>query len=337
MGRRCDGCRGQNHRSAAPTIGCGIVWNRDGEGVMMLRTGLQRLLAALSRVGADPEDNDDLRLHKTLLVTASCLTFMPGLLWGITYLAFDEPLAGAIPGGYGLLTLLSLLLFAVTHRYHLYRFSQLACGLLLPFLLQVTLGGFVNASAVILWSLLCPLFALVLDAPRHAPRWLLAYLGLVVLSGVLDPYLRATNNLPPTLVRAFFVLNLGSVSAISFVLLYYFVAQKNTLLGLLRIEQAKAETLLLNMLPKEIAAILKNEQRTIADHVDGASILFADIVNFTPLTTALAPTEMVELLNELFSAFDALVDQYGVEKIRTSGDSYMVAAGVPRQRPDHAQ
>jgi len=94
---------------------------------------------------------------------------------------------------------------------------------------------------------------------------------------------------------------------------------------------------LLNILPKEIATILKNEERTIADQYDEASVLFADMVGFTPLSAKLPPVEMVELLNEVFSYFDSLLDKYGVEKIRTIGDNYMVASGVPRGRPDHAQ
>ena len=94
---------------------------------------------------------------------------------------------------------------------------------------------------------------------------------------------------------------------------------------------------LLNILPKEIATILKNESRTIADDYTDASVMFADMVGFTPLSAKLAPVEMVELLNEVFSFFDSLLDKYGVEKIRTIGDSYMVASGVPRRRSDHAQ
>ena len=94
---------------------------------------------------------------------------------------------------------------------------------------------------------------------------------------------------------------------------------------------------MLNILPPEIAAILKNEERTIADYFPGASILFADMVGFTPMTAAMAPAAMLELLNEVFTFFDSLVDKYGLEKIRTIGDSYMVASGVPRPRPDHAQ
>ena len=102
-------------------------------------------------------------------------------------------------------------------------------------------------------------------------------------------------------------------------------------------EQEKSSKLLLNILPKEIAEILKNENRLVADAYPEASILFADLVGFTPLSNQLSPIEMVQLLNEVYSHFDLLVEKYGVEKIRTIGDNYMVASGVPVSRSDHAQ
>ena len=304
----------------------------------MLPTQFPRqVITAIARIGADSNDSDDVRLQKALLVGGSFMFILAGALWGLMYIAFGERLAGAIPLGYAAISFCSVILFAWTRRYRFFRFSQLMLILLLPFLLMVALGGFIHSSAVILWSLICPLGALLFDEPRFAPRWFLTFLGLVVLSGLVQPYVRLTNNLPPALVITFFVLNIGAVSAIAFTLLYSFVRQKNNALRLLRIEQEKSENLLLNILPKEIAAILKNESRTIADHFDGVSILFADMVGFTPLTAQMKPGEMVELLNEVFSYFDTLVDKYSLEKIRTIGDSYMVASGVPRPRSDHAQ
>jgi adenylate cyclase len=124
-------------------------------------------------------------------------------------------------------------------------------------------------------------------------------------------------------------MNIGALSAIVFVLLYYFVGQRNVL-------QDKSDRLLLNILPEEIASILKDGTRTIADYHAEASILFADVANFTPMSAGMTPGELVELLNEVFSDFDALVEKYDVEKIKTIGDCYMVAAGVPHARPDHA-
>jgi guanylate cyclase len=259
------------------------------------------------------------------------------MLWGLLYLLLGHFLAGSIPLSYAILSSLSVIVFYLTGRYRFFLFSQLLLILFLPFLLMIALGGFIKSSAVIVWSLLSPLGALLFDEPRGALRWLAAYLGLAVVSGFLEANPLSTSSLSPAAVTIFFILNIGTVSAIAIVLLAYFVNEKNRLFVLLRNEQGKAEDLLLNILPKEIAAILKNESRTIADDYTEASVMFADMVGFTPLSARLRPAETVELLNEVFSFFDSLLDKYGVEKIRTIGDNYMVASGVPRHRPDHAQ
>src|SRR5205085_194077 len=114
-------------------------------------------------------------------------------------------------------------------------------------------------------------------------------------------------------------------------------SQRNVALAALRAEQEKSEALLVNILPSSIAERLKNATQTIADHFDSASILFADVVDFTPLAQRLPPAEMVGILDQLFSRFDAVVERHGLEKIKTIGDCYMAAAGVPDPRPDHAR
>lgn len=298
--------------------------------IVMIRDSLTRIITSLARVGSDPNDEDEVRLQKSLLVVIAIPFCAAGISWGMIYIFFNEPYAGAIPLSYGILSLLSIFYFGRTGRFQLFRFSQLVLILLLPFFLMVSLGGFVNGSAVILWSLICPMGAMLFDERRHAPRWFFAFMCLVVLSGFLQPYVRIANNLPPNLVIFFFITNLIAVGWLVFMMVYYFVGQKNVF-------QEKSELLLLNILPKEIAAILKNENRTIADHYDEASVLFADMVDFTPLSAQMPAVEMVELLNDIFSFFDSLSDKYDVEKIRIIGDSYMVASGVPRSRTDHAQ
>jgi len=286
--------------------------------------------AWVTRIGAAPDDSDDIRLQKTILVMCALPFCVIGVVWGAMYYLGGAPLAGAIPAGYGVISLLSVGLFAITRHYGLFRFIQLTLILLLPFLLMLTLGGFVSGSAVILWSLICPMGAVIFDTRGNAARWFLAFLGLVLLSGFLQPYLDDRYGIAPELVTFFFVVNFVGVTAIIFVMILYFVGEKNAF-------QARAEALLLNILPKEIADILKRDQRVIADQFDGASILFADIVGFTPMSATMTPQAVVQLLNDVFSQFDALVDEYGLEKIKTIGDCYMVAAGVPRPRPDHAQ
>lgn len=291
----------------------------------------------MAHIGVDPNDSDELRLQKSSLTLGAFMFILAGALWGILYFLFGQPIAGAIPFSYAVVSFFSVIFFHYTRRYESLLFSQLLLILFLPFLLMIALGGFVNSSGVILWSVICPLGALIFEKPGRATRWLVAYLALLIISGFLEFHPLVNAPLSPTLRAIFFVMNIGAVSAIAVVLLAYFVSQKNQLFMLLQNEQAKSENLLLNILPKEIAAILKNENRTIANHYTEASVLFADMVGFTPLSAQIPPVEMVELLNEAFSFFDSLLDKYNVEKIRTIGDSYMVASGVPRQRPDHAQ
>lgn len=105
----------------------------------------------------------------------------------------------------------------------------------------------------------------------------------------------------------------------------------------LQIEKDKSEKLLLNILPEPIAEKLKAENGTIAESFAEASILFADIVDFTKLSARISPEELVQFLNHVFSAFDSLVEKHGLEKIKTIGDAYMVVAGLPEPREDHAQ
>jgi guanylate cyclase len=292
-----------------------------------------RIADAVSETG----DTEELRLQKALLVVVSLLITIAAILWGALYVFFGESVAGSIPISYSMLTSISLAIFLVTRRYEFYRTTQMVLILLLPFFLMVALGGFINSSAVILWSVLCPLSALILVKTREAPRWMLVYLGLLILGGFLQPFSRVSNNLPPALVvPLFFIMNIGAVTGIAFLLLYYFVRERNRAYQLLREEQDRSDSLLLNVLPKEIALILKNEDRTIADYFDSASVLFADIVGSTPLFATMDPEEIVDWLNEIFSMFDRLVEKHRLEKIRTIGDNYMVAAGVPQPRSDHA-
>ncbi|MGJ3248043.1 MAG: PAS domain S-box protein [Elainellaceae cyanobacterium] len=104
----------------------------------------------------------------------------------------------------------------------------------------------------------------------------------------------------------------------------------------LQAEQEKSERLLLNILPMAIAEQLKQQPSSIADRFDDVTILFADIVDFTSLSARVQPTELVNLLNDIFSSFDQLADHHQLEKIKTIGDAYMVVGGLPTSRPDHA-
>lgn len=181
------------------------------------------------------------------------------------------------------------------------------------------------------------MLALVLYRPRQAHYWFLAFLAAILISGLAQPYLRSVHNFPAETLAIITLNNIIGISCLVFAALHFFVNQRDLAYRPLNLERDKAENLLLNILPKDIAAVLKDHSDVIAEQFDGASILFADGVSFTPFSARLTPTDLVQLLNDVFSDFDALVEKYGLETIKTIGDGYIVAAGVLRPRADHAR
>ena len=302
----------------------------------MIRRFIQPILPWMARIGYDEHDSDEMRLQKTLLTLGSCMFIAAGTLWGILYFSLGEKIAGSIPLGYVLVSSLSLVVFHFKRRYKFLLFIQLLLILFLPFLLMIALGGFIRSSAVIIWSILSPLGALLFGESRQGLRWLAAYLSLTLISGYFEFNPWVSSSLAPATIIIFFILNIGTVSTIAILLLAYFVNQKNRLFELLRQEQFKSESLLLNILPRDIAARLKRGEHRIADNYEAASIMVVDLVDFTPLSAACEPEAMVEFLSEMFATFDQLVEKYSVEKIETVGDSYMVGAGLPTPDSNHA-
>lgn len=281
------------------------------------------------------------QLHQELLVTSSTIMALLSLLWGLIYLYIGAVAAGAIPILYAALSFASIGYYALTGRYHFFRFTQLLVTLIFPATLMLVLGGFINSSGVILWSLTSPVGAMLFAGRRQAAGWFAAFTVLVVVAGLIDggvlPSPLPAATLPTMdLTTTFFIMNVIGPSVVVFLLLAFSTRQRDRSRELLLLEQAKSEQLLLNVLPQSIAARLKAGEARIAECYDDASILFADIVGFTPLSAELGVEVVVDLLNDIHSAFDAIVARYGLEKIRTIGDGYMVVAGVPTPRPDHA-
>jgi adenylate cyclase len=228
--------------------------------------------------------------------------------------------------------------FDRTGRDRMLRTSQLWMSLLLPFALQWSLGGFGHGSAVSLWAFTAPLGALLIVGPREAAPWFAGFGALVAGSGAMEGALSAAApRVSGSAVAAFFVLNVLGVTATAFVLLQHVVRARERALTGLEIERAMSERLLLNVLPPSVAKRLKQSEEAIADSFPEATVLFADIVGFTPFTQGLAPAEVVRLLDRVFARWDSLAARHGVEKIKTIGDSYMAAAGLPTARADHAE
>lgn len=295
-----------------------------------------RLLDRLGDLGARPETSQDQRLRAGTLVFASLVIALLSCVWVITYLAFGYPVSAAIPATFQVITVVGLAVLPRTRRFDIFRTTQFAAFMLLPALLQASLGGFVASSAMIMWSVFTPLAALALLGLRRSVGWLLVFFVELVVLAILDPVLSEDPAALPTgFVITFFVLNVMGVTLCTYLMLGYFVGQQDRARLALEAERERSERLLLNVLPEPIARRLKERTGVIAEHYDAVTVLFADLVGFTARTAVMEPTELVALLDRVFSAFDRLADDEGLEKIKTIGDAYMAAAGVPERRPDH--
>jgi guanylate cyclase len=289
-------------------------------------------------VGSLPTDPPELRLRKSALVLSSLLITVLAFVWVGTYAALGLWRSALIPLAYQVASIGGLAYFARTKRYDVYRASQVLLILVLPFLLQWSLGGFVESGAVALWAFVAPLGALVFSGSRQAVGWFAAFAVLVGVSALIDGLLPEPDPPIPTwLVITFFALDILGPAVTTFALLEYFVRSRDRAYRLLAEEQERSETLLLSIFPRPIAERLKVSRGVIAERSDEVSVLFADITGFTPAAERLPAEEVVVLLNEIFSAFDELVAAHGLEKIKTIGDGYLVAAGIPTPRADHAE
>ncbi|MBW2408438.1 MAG: PP2C family protein-serine/threonine phosphatase [Deltaproteobacteria bacterium] len=177
----------------------------------------------LSHTGGLSSDDQELQLRKAVLILLAGTCSVLGVLWALAYFSLGLPAAGIIPLGYSVVSTISLLYFFRSKKYKLFCRGQLALILILPFFLQWHLGGFAASGAVILWSLLAPIGALMFAGTTRAVPWFLAYGILMIISSMVGGKTGSQVILPPAAVIVSFLMNIGGVSAIVFFLLKYFV------------------------------------------------------------------------------------------------------------------
>ena len=277
-----------------------------------------------------------MRLRKALLVRIAILILPISFLWAGLYIAFGA-WSGSVALLYAAISIVSIMIFARNGNFRLLLRIQLTDILLAPTLSMIALGGFLPGGSPGIWGILAPLGALVFDGVRAGVRWFIAFVTIFLASGLIGIALRIPSPLPEWFSGMLLAMNVVVGGTIFFTLLALFARQREDALTALRSEQQRSEGLLLSILPASIVERLKGEPRTIADQFTVASVLFADVVDFTARSKDLPAAEVVGLLDRLFSHFDTLAERHGLEKIKTIGDAYMLAAGVPVPRPDHAR
>ena len=286
---------------------------------------------ALER-GLSPEE----KLSGDMLVFSTALMMVASMLWLAIYWSFGQRYSTLIPMVFLLASLCTIVFFLKTRQLALFCLMQLTLFLFTPFVLQWTMGNFVNSSGVSLWALLAPVGAIVILGTRESVPWFVAYIFMTAMSGMFDYVLQwDTKQLDMRTVAVFFALNFVSISAMVYVLLWYFSREKIKLREAVEaqgravsMEKELSDRLLLNILPESIAIRLKRQETNIADGHADVTVMFADIVNFTHMSEEMSPNETVHLLNDIFSEFDMLAEKHSIEKIKTIGDAYMAAGGL---------
>ncbi|MEI7843106.1 MAG: adenylate/guanylate cyclase domain-containing protein [Gallionellaceae bacterium] len=298
----------------------------------------------LMSIGQNLMDTQEDKLRKSLLIFACAFMNFAVMLWLAIYWYMGINFSSNVSLGYQAISIASLVYFLKTKNFEVFRFIQLTLFLFAPFIMQWSIGSSINASGVMLWALLAPIGALVVSGWKESIPWFVAYMVMTLISGVFDYLLGdgGTSGVPMKTIGVFFALNFAAMSSILYFLVRHFVLEteriKNQLdiqNALLAEEQTKSERVLFNVLPSNIARRLKDNQGLIADGHADVTVMFADLVNFTQLTEQMSPEQMVSLLNTVFSWFDNMTEKYGLEKIKTIGDAYMVVGGITREREDY--
>jgi class 3 adenylate cyclase len=247
---------------------------------------------------------------------------------------------------FGLLVPLAILLTLVSFSKGYERWMQSATALLMIAVLvgilsMIAVSGPHELGATLYLFGLLPVVSFLFAATRlfFLPALGVALLTLAVFEWVLFRHngLIASGSLEPEIAIAanFFIISEISIGALAS---FFFERSGRTRFIqelIIAQERLRSDDLVYNMLPAAIAERLKRKE-LIADKIEGASVLFADLVNFTRLSATLAPSDVLVMLDQCFTCFDRITEKYGAEKIKTIGDSYMVAVGVPQGRPDHA-
>jgi adenylate cyclase len=279
-----------------------------------------------------PGDSENIRLQKTLGVLLIFLSVINVFLNLIPQLYFGIYSPSLLFAFLGLLFFFGgLLILAVPRTFNFIVKLLPLSGVLVFSIGQVLYGGFASGMISVHWNLaVIVAVVMVVGARFSAWTFVLSTLALFFVA-LFEPYANEIG--PEFTTEARMVTNFFSLEALMVTLFF------GVLYLFLRMEyyRRRSNDLLQNILPRPIATRLKEDPHTIADGYSEVTVLFADIVDFTTMSSEEDPVDIVNLLNEVFSLFDDLAAKHGLEKIKTIGDAYMVAAGIPEPRPDHTE
>ncbi len=287
------------------------------------------------RIGVEDNDDAATRLKKNTLTLASLFGASSLVFWAGWMFYFREPAAGMLWLVYAGFLFTVLLFWGITKKgFHIAGAAFIISLLVFPFMLGLIIGTYAGFGGA--WYAILTMLAAYIYYPDHFKTFFAAAIITVLAGLFFDAFSVPTKNFPPIFYSILYGASFLVLGGITVMMLIQVMRQRDLAYRNIHDEREKADSLLRNILPVKIVSRLKQGEQVIADQLEQVSVLFADIVGFTPLSSRMSPVELVELLDDVFSHIDLLVEKYGLEKIKTIGDCYMVASGVPLSRPDHA-
>jgi len=289
------------------------------------------LWGRLLDIGQRPGDDPDLHVRKRTAVAVVYALVVAGLFYAVLAIAADRPWVLAFSIGQIVAQLIILAAFHRTGRLRGVVVAIIVVGMTTIASGVVTLGGMQESNGNIIFAIITPIGAVLLLGRRAAIPTFIVFVALVVWAAITDPLWREfASPVPEGMGLGLYAVNLILTCGIALALVVFIDGERVRAKG-------QSQALLLNVLPEAIVERLQRGEQVIADHCPEVTVLFSDVVDFTPFSERVEPQRVVEVLDNLFSAFDVLAERYDLEKIKTIGDAYMVVAGVPESRTDHAE
>ena len=278
----------------------------------------------------DAGEPAELKAEKFAIFLVAICCCLAGCVWAAMYfVVFGPGLTPLLPLVFVLVVGASLIVAHVTGNHRIAAYSQIVGIIVLTSVVQWHVGGIFDSGFVMAWAFCGPIVALMYFPVRESAFWLVLYLVCIAITGAFEnQFADGRQVIADETKTMFFLMNVGFSSVVVFVFASFFVQG-------MRREREESNRLLLNILPEKTARQLKSRGGTIAERHDRVGILFADIVNFTAYAREREPEEIVQTLNSIFTIFDRLVEEEGLEKIKTIGDAYMVAGGLSEHCEDH--
>lgn len=289
---------------------------------------VRRRWESVLSIGAHPGETDIQRGARRIFVGYLFFSALIRLWFGFITFSEGDSVTGVVLLTVSAVSVIALAALRARPSWFVGVVSLMLAVLLLdPLVETVAQGGLVPSGMVILHGSVAVVGALITLNVRAAFWWFLAYLVTVAAAVVLPNWIEPSHlDAGEDLVTA---INVIVATTFVFAGMAYFVRQRDRF-------QRQSDDLLHNILPAQIARRLKAGETLIADRYESASVLFADMFNFTPLSASMPPEQVIQMLGDLFAKFDSLVDELDLEKMKTVGDEYMVVSGVPEVRSDHA-